>query len=140
MAMTDAQVDELLSAPMVSVIATVNAAGMPAQSPVWHLWRGGAAFVLVSRTSRKWRNLQRNPNVSLCVDTKTAPYRAAIVAGDQRLLVVLHAIDEVRHLPVEAVVPFLLVDGERPAGRGAGLLDGVAVAFLAESLDRVALQ
>ena len=75
MAMTDAQVDELLSAPMVSVIATVNAAGMPAQSPVWHLWRGGAAFVLVSRTSRKWRNLQRNPNVSLCVDTKTAPYR-----------------------------------------------------------------
>src|SRR3546814_13477808 len=54
---------------------------MPAQAPVWHLGRGGAAFVLVSRTSRKWRNLQRNPNVSLCVDTKTAPYRAAIVEG-----------------------------------------------------------
>ncbi len=81
MAMTDAQVDALLSEAHVSVLGTVDASGSPAQSPVWHLWRNGAAYVLTSRSSRKWKNLLRNPRVSLCVDTKAAPYRAVILEG-----------------------------------------------------------
>ncbi|MGE3961830.1 MAG: PPOX class F420-dependent oxidoreductase [Dehalococcoidia bacterium] len=81
MAMSDAQVNELLSEAHVSVLGTVDADGSPAQAPVWHLWRNGELFVLTSRSSRKWRNIQRNPRVSLCVDTKTAPYRAVIVEG-----------------------------------------------------------
>lgn len=81
MAMSDDEVNALLSAPHVSVFGTVGADGRPAQAPVWHLWRDGAAYVLTDRASRKWRNIQANPNVSLCVDTKTAPYRAAIVEG-----------------------------------------------------------
>lgn len=81
MAMSDDEVNALLSEPHVSVFGTVDAAGRPALAPVWHLWRDGAAYVLTDRASRKWRNIQRNPNVSLCVDTKVAPYRAAIVEG-----------------------------------------------------------
>lgn len=81
MAMTDAQVEALLSEAHVSVVGTVGASGGPAQAPVWHLWRDGAAYILTSRNSRKWKNILRNPRVSLCVDTKTAPYRAVIVEG-----------------------------------------------------------
>lgn len=81
MAMSEAQVNALLSDAHVSVLGTVDASGSPAQAPVWHLWRDGVAFILTSRSSRKWRNIQRNPSVSLCVDTKTAPYRAVIVEG-----------------------------------------------------------
>ncbi len=81
MTMTDQEVDALLSEPHVSVLGTVDRHGRPAQAPVWHLWRDGAAFVLTDRGSRKWRNIEGNANVSLCVDTKTAPYRAAIVEG-----------------------------------------------------------
>ena len=81
MAMTDAQVAALLSEAHVSVIGTVDASGSPAQSPVWHLWRDGAAYILTSRNSRKWKNILRNPRVSLCVDTKAAPYRAVIIEG-----------------------------------------------------------
>ena len=65
--------------------------------------------------------------------------RAAIRAGDQRLFVVLDAIDEVLHLLREAVVPFLLVNGERPALGRAGFLDGVIVAFGAVGLNGVAV-
>lgn len=75
------EVSELLSEAHVSVIGTVDPAGRPALAPVWHLWRDGVAYVLTSRDSRKWRNIQRNPRVSLCVDTKVSPYRAAIVEG-----------------------------------------------------------
>ena len=67
MAMTDAQVQALLSESHVSVIGTVDASGKPAQSPVWHLWEDGVAYVLTSRASRKWKNLLGNPNASLCV-------------------------------------------------------------------------
>lgn len=81
MAMSEAQVNALLSEAHVSVIGTVDASGGPAQSPVWHLWRDGMAYILVSRSSRKWKNLLRNPRVSLCVDTKVAPYRAVIIEG-----------------------------------------------------------
>lgn len=81
MSMPDAQVQALLSEAHVSVIGTVDASGKPALSPVWHLWEDGVAYILTSRSSRKWKNLLRNPNVSLCVDTKTAPYRAVIIEG-----------------------------------------------------------
>jgi PPOX class probable F420-dependent enzyme len=81
MAMTEAEIDALLSEPMISVIGTVDAKGRPAQAPVWHAWRDGAALVLTDRKSRKWRNIEANPNVSLVVDTKSAPYRAVIVEG-----------------------------------------------------------
>lgn len=81
MSMSEAQVNDLLSEPHVSVIGTVDADGKPALSPVWHQWHNGVAYVLVSRSSRKWKNILRNPAVSLCVDTKTAPYRAVIVEG-----------------------------------------------------------
>lgn len=82
MSMSEAEVNALLSEALVSVLGTVGPDGRPAQAPVWHLWRDGAAYVLTARDSRKWRNIQRNANVSLCVDTKTAPYRAAIVEGE----------------------------------------------------------
>ncbi|MEX2376242.1 MAG: TIGR03618 family F420-dependent PPOX class oxidoreductase [Dehalococcoidia bacterium] len=75
------EVDGLLREAHVSVIGTVDPTGKPALAPVWHLWRDGVAYVLTSRNSRKWRNIQRNPRVSLCVDTKESPYRAAIVEG-----------------------------------------------------------
>jgi PPOX class probable F420-dependent enzyme len=81
MAMTEAEIDALLSEPMISILGTVDAKGRPAQAPVWHAWRDGAALILTDRASRKWRNIEANPNVSLVVDTKTPPYRAVILEG-----------------------------------------------------------
>jgi PPOX class probable F420-dependent enzyme len=81
MPMSDAEVNALLSDPHVSVFGSVDADGRPALAPVWHQWRDGAAYVLTARNSRKWKNVQRNPRVSLCVDTKVSPYRAVIVEG-----------------------------------------------------------
>jgi len=81
MAMTPDEIDQLMSEPHVSVFGTVDAKGSPALAPVWHAWKDGVAYVLTDRKSRKWRNIERNANVSLCVDTKSSPYRAAIIEG-----------------------------------------------------------
>lgn len=81
MSMSDAEIDALLAQPLVSVLATSDADGRPALAPVWHLWRDGAALICTQTASRKWRNIERNPRVTLCVSTHDAPYRAAIIEG-----------------------------------------------------------
>ena len=46
------------------------------------MWRDGEALVLTERRSQKWRNIERNPATSLCIDTKEPPYRSATLYGD----------------------------------------------------------
>jgi PPOX class probable F420-dependent enzyme len=81
MALSASEVDELLSGAHVAVLSTVGADGSPAQAPIWYLWIDGAAVMLTGRSSRKWRNILRDPRVSLCVDTKQPPYRVATIEG-----------------------------------------------------------
>ena len=37
--------------------------------------------MFTGRRTLKWRNIQDNPNVSLCVDWREPPYRSAIIQG-----------------------------------------------------------
>ena len=82
MAMTVAELDVFLSQPHVAVLATCDSEQRPHQVPIWYLWCGGAALLLTARESKKWRNILENPHVSLCVDTKEAPYLAAVLHGE----------------------------------------------------------
>src|SRR5690606_25718198 len=63
----------------------------------------------------------------------------AVLARLDRFLEALHPVHEVLHLLGKAVVPLFLEASERPAGRGIGLLDSVAVADLAMSEQGVAV-
>lgn len=80
--MTPEAAEAFLREPNVGVLATIDRDGRPAQAPVWFLWRDGAALVPTQTHTRKYRNILRDPRVTLCVDTKTPPYRAAIVEGE----------------------------------------------------------
>ena len=44
-------------------IVTVGRNARPHTMPVWGFWFNGAIYFGTSRDSRKWRNLQANPNV-----------------------------------------------------------------------------
>ena len=82
MALSESDLDELLSEAHVAVLGTVEGRGRPHQVPIWYGWKDGAALLLTDRGSKKWRNLLANPHASLCVDTKTAPYQGAILQGE----------------------------------------------------------
>ncbi len=106
MALTPAESEALLSEAHVAVLATIGRGGAPAQAPIWYLWIDGAAVMLTGRSSRKWRNILRDPRVSLTVDTKQPPYhvvtlegRAEEIEGDYRALIKQAAI---RYLGTEA--------------------------------------
>lgn len=75
------EADAFMRETRVAVISTVDARGRPRTAPVWFLWDGTAPVIFTSRTSLKWRNIEANPQVSLCVDERTVPYQSVIVDG-----------------------------------------------------------
>ncbi len=82
MSMTDVELNDFLcSRPLVAVIGTVDANGRPRCAPIWFHWEDGAAYMFTSRSTLKWRNLERNPHASLCVDWREPPYRSVVMDG-----------------------------------------------------------
>jgi PPOX class probable F420-dependent enzyme len=83
--MSTDEIDALLRAPQVGVLATADDKGRPEGTPIWFDWDGERVRVLVHRDSRKARNIRANPHVSLTVDTRAAPYRGVVLRGTAEL-------------------------------------------------------
>lgn len=81
MPMTNQELNKFLSETHVAVISTVDADNRPRSAPIWYEWKDRAAYLFTGRRTLKWRNIQDNPNVSLCVDWREPPYRSAIIQG-----------------------------------------------------------
>ena len=81
MTMTDEQIETFLKRPLVAVLGTVDEEGRPRAAPIWFHWEDGAAYMFTSRTSLKWRNLQRRPYASLSVDWREVPYEGVVLDG-----------------------------------------------------------
>lgn len=83
--MTSSEIEALLGSPEVGVLATVDAKGRPEGTPIWFDWDGERVRILVHHASRKARNIRSNPNVSLTIDTRSAPYRGVVLRGTAEL-------------------------------------------------------
>ena len=49
-------------------VASAGSEGEPHVAPLWFVWREEAVYLSASRGSRTWRNLERDPRVSICFD------------------------------------------------------------------------
>lgn len=72
MPISQEQLMEVTSPPLLGILATVNPDGTPQATPIWYEY-DGEAFIVTSFANRvKVRNLRLNPKVSLViVDTVT---------------------------------------------------------------------
>ena len=77
----DSTVEEFLRQTLVGVISTIDKKGRPRTAPIWFHWENGSAYMFTDRNSLKWRNIQRNPYASLCVDWREPPYKSVILDG-----------------------------------------------------------
>ena len=77
----DTHVDEFLRQTLVAVISTVDRHSRPRSPPIWFHWENGAAYMFTGRNTLKWRNIQRYPYASLCVDWREPPYKSIILDG-----------------------------------------------------------
>lgn len=78
--MSEEDLAEFLTQPLIGVLATLRRDGMPYTVPVWWLWdpSDGGGFWISGTTTRVWcRQLRVDPRASLCVETST-PWPAHI--------------------------------------------------------------
>ena len=85
--LTDTPVRQLLEGRYIASLATENPDGSIHMVAVWYWFDGGDIFVATSSRSRKARNLQSNPKVSLMIDARDPAASCGInIAGTARLL------------------------------------------------------
>jgi PPOX class probable F420-dependent enzyme len=81
MAMSEERLESFLGETRVAVISTVDSSSRPRAAPIWFHWDQGHAYLFTGRRTLKWRNLERNPHVVLCVDDRDPPYASAMIEG-----------------------------------------------------------
>lgn len=75
----------LLHGTRTGKLATVRKDGRPHVVPVWFVMDGDDLVFTTGATSVKARGLQRDPRVSLCVDSEDPPYAFVMVEGVAKL-------------------------------------------------------
>jgi len=81
MPLTPEELNEFLGHPHIAVVATASPAGVPHAMPIWYLWRDGKVLFHTGDSSKKMRNLKKNHHISVVIDSKSAPYKAAVIEG-----------------------------------------------------------
>jgi PPOX class probable F420-dependent enzyme len=81
MPLSEAQRESFLKEARVAVLATVRADGAPHAVPVWYEYAGGSFYIISGRRAAKVRHIRRVSRASLCIDDRTAPYKAVVVWG-----------------------------------------------------------
>lgn len=85
---------DLLDVPICVVVSTTMRSGRPQSTVVWCATDGEQVFISVSDQSQKYRNLQRDPRLSLMAVDPTNPFRWIEIRGT------VVAFDEAEGLPL----------------------------------------
>jgi len=85
--LTDALVRQLLAGRHIASLATANPEGSVHMVAVWFWFDGTHIFVATNSASRKARNLQSNPKVSLMIDSRDPAASCGVtIAGTAQTL------------------------------------------------------
>ena len=82
------EIDALLARPTLGRLATASPSGQPHVVPVWFLWEEGAVWISSYQSTRKVKDLRRNPKCALVVDLPRAKggITAVLLEGEVELL------------------------------------------------------
>jgi len=84
--MSASQIDAFLAEPRHAIVATVRTDGAPQQSPVWILHEQGRIYFSIFVDSAKYRQLERDPRIEICVDAGHPDARAVMIRGTAELV------------------------------------------------------
>jgi len=82
-AMTKDELANYLSVVRIARISTVNQ-GKPHVAPVWYIYDGTNFYVSTGAKTRKARNIKKNPNVSLIIDSTDGMFKHKCVIVEGR--------------------------------------------------------
>jgi PPOX class probable F420-dependent enzyme len=81
-------VNTFLSEPRIARMATANREGQPHVVPVWYAWDGNTLWISAYADTRKVKDLQENPLISVAIDevSQDGKMQAVILEGKAVLL------------------------------------------------------
>lgn len=79
------EIDTFLSAPRMARLSTINPDGTPHTLPIWYEWRDGEVLVSTQTIQRKVRNVERDPRVTVLIDSDQMPYCGVMIYGEATL-------------------------------------------------------
>jgi PPOX class probable F420-dependent enzyme len=86
-ALSDSLVQQFLEGRYIASIATKNPDGSAHMVAVWYWFDGASIYVATSTRTRKARNLQANPRVSLMIDSRDPAASCGVnIAGTAQIL------------------------------------------------------
>lgn len=81
MAEIPASFHDLLTAPGVGILTTINPDGTPQTTALWYLFEDGRVKLSLNTARQKTKNLTRDPHVSFFLLDPANPYRTIEVRG-----------------------------------------------------------
>ena len=72
---------DILEKKGLAHVATIGPTGEPHNSPVWFEWDGEHVLFSQTKTRQKFKNLLRDPRVSLSITDPDNPYRRLEIRG-----------------------------------------------------------
>ena len=73
---------DLLESTTLGHLATVDGDGRPEVNPVWFLWDGEHVLISVRASTRKYRNLRRDPRLAMSLLDGNNPQRYVELRGE----------------------------------------------------------
>lgn len=74
--------EDLLHSTALAHVATVGPNGEPQSNPVWFGWDGERLMFSQTTTRQKYRNVKREPRISLSIVDPENPYRYLEIRGE----------------------------------------------------------
>jgi nitroimidazol reductase NimA-like FMN-containing flavoprotein (pyridoxamine 5'-phosphate oxidase superfamily) len=81
-----AQMDSFLEQPLHAIMGLNRLHDSPHLSPVWYIYQDDVFYISITVDTVKFRILQQDPRVTLCIDGGRADVRAVIVFGTARII------------------------------------------------------
>ncbi len=84
--MSSEQIDAYLAETRHAIVGVIRSDGAPQLSPVWILCENGKIYFSVFVDSAKFRHLERDSRISLCIDAGHPDARAVMIQGTVELI------------------------------------------------------
>jgi uncharacterized pyridoxamine 5'-phosphate oxidase family protein len=84
-AMTNEELTSFLKEAQFSRLGTLNEDGSIHIAPIFFIFEEGQILMATQDPSRKIRNIKRNPNVTVLIDTTEVPFQGALIYGRAEL-------------------------------------------------------